>query len=68
MSVYRGKEILFPFVTTMNELGFFVKSTDGAEIELSKEENRYTFYINEPFFHYNEEKIRFTGPTICSRK
>ncbi len=59
--VYRGKEILFPFVSTMNELGFFVKSTDGTEIELSKVENRYKFDMNEPFFYYNEEKFGLLG-------
>ena len=59
--VYRGKEILFPFVSTMNELGFFVKSTDGTEIELSKVENRYKFDMNEPFFHHNEEKFGLLG-------
>ena len=59
--VYRGKEILFPFVATMNELGFLVKSTDGAEIELLKEENRYKFYVNEPFFYYNDEKFGLLG-------
>ena len=59
--VYRGKEILFPFVTTMNELGFLVKSSDDAKIELSKEESRYQFYINEPFFYYNEEKFGLLG-------
>ncbi len=59
--VYRGNEILFPFVTTMNELGFSVKSTDGAEIELTKDGNRYKFYMKQPFFHYNEEKFGLLG-------
>ena len=58
--VYRGKEILYPFVSTMNELGFLVKS-GGTEIELSKVENRYKFYINQPFFYYNEEKFGLLG-------
>ena len=34
-----------------------MKSTDGAEIELTKEGNRYKFYMKQPFFHYNEEKF-----------
>ena len=59
--VYRGNEILFPFVTTMNELGFSVKSTDGEEIELTKDGNRYKFYMKQPFFHYNEEKFGLLG-------
>jgi hypothetical protein len=59
--IYRGKEILFPFIITMSELGFLVKSTDGAEVELSKEKNRYKFYMKQPFFHYNEEKFGLLG-------
>ena len=62
--IYRGKDILFPLVTTMNELGFLVESTDGAEVKLSKEKNRYTFYINEPFFLYNEERFGLLGQSF----
>ena len=62
--IYRGKDILFPLVTTMNELGFVVEATDGAEVKLSKETNRYTFYINEPFFLYNEERFGLLGQSF----
>ena len=62
--IYRGKDILFPLVSTMKELGFLVKSSDGTEIQISKGENHYKFDINEPFFLNNEEKFGLLGQPL----
>jgi hypothetical protein len=53
--VSRGKEILFPFVPTMKELGFLVKSNEDDKIELSNGKNSYKFDLDQPFFYSNEE-------------
>ncbi len=53
--VSRGKEILFPFVPTMKELGFLVKSNEDDKIELSNGKSSYKFDLDQPFFYYNGE-------------
>ena len=56
--VSRGDEFLFPFISTMKELGFLVTSNeDESEIVLLDGKNSYTFYLNQPFFHHDEEKF-----------
>lgn len=49
-------KMLYPFIDTMTELGFEVKTLPDQEtIILIKESNTYRFYINSHLFIYNEE-------------
>ncbi|MBU8877697.1 hypothetical protein BGM26_01675 [Bacillus sp. FJAT-29790] len=48
--------MLYPFIDTMRELGFEVKSlADQEMILLTKGSNSYRFYLNRNIFIYNEE-------------
>lgn len=53
--VNEGK-MLYPFIDTMEALGFEVNTLPDQEtILLLKESNSYRFYLNSPLFIYNEE-------------
>lgn len=54
--LHKGGKEFFPFIDTMEALGFEVKTLSGQEtMLLTKGNNSYRFYLNKNIFIYNEE-------------
>ncbi|HHY74503.1 MAG TPA: hypothetical protein GX497_15025 [Bacillus bacterium] len=61
-TIIKKKEIYFPFVETMERIGFKIQYFPESQVYLlTKEENSWKFYLNEKKYNYNQQEFMLTN-------